>query len=133
MGVTLPGFPTHGDGIGVTGQVLAVGESLDTVGDLRQTIGVVIDDVHGAHEGTYREPRGVTGSSAGGKDVGRSRRVVPQRHRGPLPDEDGPGIVDSGGHLRCIGGVNLQVLGGVVVDDGNSLLQVTDQHDRGLL
>jgi hypothetical protein len=34
---------------------------------------------------------------------------------------------------RRVGGVDLQVLGGVGVDDGEAVFEVVDEHGRGLL
>ncbi len=60
-------------------------------------------------------------------------RVVAERDGGPGADEDRAGVADPVGHRRGVGGLDLQVLGAVRVDDPQALVDAVDQHDGGLL
>ena len=59
--------------------------------------------------------------------------VVAQRDRRPGADEDRAGVADPGGASAAASlGLDLEVLGGVGVDDLEPLLEVVDQHDGRL-
>ena len=62
-------------------------------------------------------PRGVAGAAAGGQDVVGAGRVVAERDRRPRADEDRAGVAHPVGDGRRVRGLDLQVLGGVRVDD----------------
>ncbi len=59
-------------------------------------------------------------------------RVVAQRDRGERADEDRARIADPGGDGGGVGGLDLQVLGGVGVDHVQALVDRVDQDDPGL-
>ena len=117
----------------VARQVLGLGERDHVVGDLRQRRARVVHDVHGLHERTHREARGVAGAAGRREHVVGAGAVVAQRHRGERAEEDRPGVADPGRPGGGVLGLDLEVLGGVGVDHGEALLEVVDQHDRGLL
>ena len=66
---------------------------------------------------------------AGGQHVVGAGAVVAERHRRVRADEDRAGVADPGGVGRRVGGLDLEVLGGVGVDHVEALLEVVDEHD----
>jgi Lon protease-like protein len=63
----------------------------------------------------------------------RTGAVVTQTHRRIRADEDGAGVVHARRNGFRIGGLNLQVLGGVRIDHVEPLVNVVDEHDGALL
>ena len=102
------------------------------VGDVGQRFLRVVHDVDAAQEGLHRQPRGVAGAAAGGQHVVGAGRVVAQRDRGVGTDEDGARVAHPGRPGGGVRGLDLQVLGGVRVDDGEAVVERVDQHDAGL-
>src|SRR5699024_3471666 len=78
------------------------------------------------------QPRAVTCRTPGRKDVVRPGAVVAERDRGVRADEDRARVAYPTGDLRGALGLDLQVLGTVVVDELEPLLHVVDEHDRRL-
>lgn len=115
------------------GQVLGLGECDDVMGDVGERVARVVDDVDAAQEGLDGEPRGVAGAPAGRQDVVGAGAVVAERDRRVRAHEDRARVADPGGDGGGVGGLDLQVLGAVRVDDPQALLHAVDQHDRGLL
>ena len=101
-------------------------------GDVGQRLLVVLDDVDAAQEGLHRQAAGVPRAAAGGQDVVGPGAVVAQRHRRPGADEDRPGVAHARRDLAGVAGLDLQVLGGVGVDDPQPRVDVVDQDDAGL-
>ena len=117
----------------MAGQVLGLGERDHVVGDLGQRVAGVVDDVHRLEERAHRQARGVAGAAAGGQHVVGAGAVVAERDRRVRSRRRsrrrcGPGRRHGGG----VRGLDLEVLGGVGVDDREALLEVVDQHDAGL-
>src|SRR5690606_13836919 len=69
---------------------------------------------------------------AGGQHVVGARAVVAQGHRRVVPDEDRSGVAHPGGDGPGVGGHDLQVFGGVGVDDLQAVVEVVDEDDAGL-
>ena len=119
-------------GLPVRGEVFGGGEGDDPVGHLAQRVFGVLDEVHAAQERLHGQPRRVPGAAAGGQHVVRARAVVAERHRRPRPDEHRPRVADLQRDLAGPRGLDLQVLGGVGVDDREAGRDVRDE-DRARL
>ena len=115
------------------GEVLGEREQFDAVGDLEQRLARVVDDVDGAHEGPDGQPGAVAGAAGGREHVRGARRVVAQRDGRVVAHEDRAGVADPGRHGGGVGGLDLEVLRGIGVGHCDGLVEVADQHDRGLL
>ncbi len=76
--------------------------------------------------------RGVDGHPAGGEHVVGTRAVVSQRHRRVVADEDRSRVADAGGNGLGVGGHDLQVFGGIGVDDVQAVVDVVDEDNAGL-
>ena len=119
-------------GLPVRRQVFRGGQRDHPAGGLAQRVLGVLDEVDAAQEGLHREPGGVPRAAAGGQHVVRPGAVVAERHRRPRPDEDRPGVADPQRDLAGVRGLDLQVLGGVGVDDREPVGDVADQDRAGL-
>ena len=78
---------------------------------------VVVDDVDAAQERLHRQARRVAGAAAGGQHVVRAGGVVAERDRRVRADEDRAGVAHAHRDLAGVARLDLQVLGGVGVDD----------------
>ena len=116
----------------VGGQVFGLGEGDDAVCRLGQGALVVVDDVDAAQERLHGQPAGVAGAAARGQHVVGAGEVVAERDRRVRADEDRTGVADLRRDGRRLGGVDLQVLGGVRVHDLEAGGHIVDQHDAGL-
>ena len=67
-----------------------------------------------------------------GQDVVGPGGVVAEGHRRIRTDEDGTGVADPRGDRCRVTGLDLQVLGGVGVDDVEPGVEVVDEDDAGL-
>ena len=92
----------------------------------------VVDDVDAAQERLHRQPAAVARAATGGQDVVGPGDVVAQADRRVRADEDRAGVADPRGDGGGVAGLDLQVLGGVGVDDGEAGVEVVDQDDAGL-
>ena len=72
------------------------------------------------------------GAAAGGQHVVGAGAVVTQADGGERTDEDRATVGHPRGHRGRVAGLDLQVLGGVGVDDLQPRLDVVDEHDAGL-
>ena len=72
------------------------------------------------------------GAARGRQHVVGAGAVVAEGHRRPRADEDRAGVADLGRDLGRVGGLDLQVLGGVGVDDADARVDVVDQDDGRL-
>ena len=99
-------------------------------GDLAQGGLVVVDDVDAAQERLHRQAAAVAGAAAGGQHVVGAGDVVAEADRRERPDEDGAGVADPRGDRGRVAGLDLQVLGGVGVDDRQPGVEVVDEDDR---
>ena len=93
---------------------------------------VVVDDVDAAQEGLHRQARRVAGAAAGGQHVVGARGVVAERDRRVRADEDRAGVAHAHRDLAGVARLDLEVLGGVGVDDAEPGVEVVDENDAAL-
>ena len=87
--------------------------------------------MHPAQERLHRQSTAVAGAATSRKDVVGPGEVVAQADRRVRTDEDRPRVADALTDRCGIGHLDLEVLGGVGVDDGQPGVEVVDQdHSR---
>lgn len=98
----------------------------------RQSAIILVDDVDAAQEGLHGQAAGMPRAAGGRQDVIGSGAVVPEAHRRIRADENGSRRAYSPGHARRVGGLDLQVFGGVGVDDLDAGIHVVDYTEAAL-
>ncbi len=100
-------------------------------GDTAQRGLVVVDDVDAAEERLHGQAAAVARASCGAAR-GSSRRIVAEADRAVRTDEDGTCVAHAGGDVGCVAGLDLEVLGGIRVDDVEPRVDVVDEDDARL-
>ncbi len=119
------------DRLAVRGQVLGLGQGHDVVRDVAQRGLGVVDDVHTAQERLHGQTAAVAGAATGGQHVVGAGEVVAQAHRRVRADEDRSGVADPSGDAGGVTGLDLEVLGGIRVDDRQTGVEIVDEdHAR---
>ena len=112
----------------MAGQVLGLGQRQHVAGGLVERLARVVDDLHGLEERPHRQSRRVAGTAGGREHVVGAGAVVAERHRGVRTDEDRAGVADARCPVDSVDRVDLEVLGGIRVDDLLALVEVVDQR-----
>ena len=100
--------------------------------DLAQRRLAVVHHVNSAQEGLHGQPAAVHGAATGRQDMVGAGAVVAEADRRPGTDEDRTRVPHPSGDGSGIGGLDLQVLRGIRIDDGEAGIEVVDEHDSGL-
>src|SRR5208337_5237990 len=92
----------------------------------------VVDDMNAPKEGLHRQAAGMPGGAGGRQHMVGSGAVVAEANWRVRSDENGSGRTYPAGHLRGVGGLDLEMFCGVSVHDLNTGIHVVDQDDRRL-
>ena len=110
-------------------EVLGVGDQLGVGGDFVEQLIGDLDDGGDLHELADVEGGGEAGGAAGGHDVRGSGDVVAEGLGRGLADEESAGVADVADALVRVLDDEGEVLGGVLVGDGEGFVEVGDEGE----